>query len=323
MKKKRLKRCIRDRDEEEFWGFRLCASFCWEEIEEIEMKNDFTLLGFVYVFCWEEMEEMAKTLRWRGECRDGKQIEMNRKLKRWWRDKNRRRTRRREVKLFLWAWKEAYSSVTRETLPLLGSCRPQYTPSQAPPQGSLPTQLPSVALGSKRAARNAFRTAAALQSINQSTATKNTLCRGILVCIFISHQFLLCADSQSTSPFDSLPKANNSSIPRGERGKLYGALTGNMVHLLSPGSESDATKFTKKHNKAKKRAVCCHRLFCHSEAFQFPTPESTTTTAAARPPQTDAESRPAIHSLCRLFWHLQSRNYPPEPPAQNLYKPTA
>jgi len=159
------------------------------------------------------------------------------------------------------------------------------------------------------------------QSINQSTATKNTLCRGIFACIFISHQFLLCADSQSTGPFDSLPKANNSSSPRGERGKLYGALTGNMVHLLSPGSESDATKFTKKHNKAKKRAVCCHRLFCHSEALQFRTPESTTTAAAARPPQTDSESRPAIHSLCRLFWHLQSRNYPPEPLAQNLINP--
>ncbi len=159
------------------------------------------------------------------------------------------------------------------------------------------------------------------QSINQSTATKNTLCRGIFGCIFISHQFLLCADSQSTGPFDSLPKANNSSIPRGERGKLYGALTGNMVHLLSPRSESDATKFTKKHNNAKKRAICCHRLFCHSEALQFRTPESTTTTTAARPPQTDAESRPAIHSLCRLFWHLQSRNYPPEPPVQNLINP--
>jgi hypothetical protein len=157
------------------------------------------------------------------------------------------------------------------------------------------------------------------QSINPQRQKTNYVEEFLYVFLSLI-SFLLCADSHSTGPFDSLPKANNSSIPRGERGKLYGALTGNMVHLLSPGSESDATKFTKKHNKAKKRAVCAHRLFCHSEALQFRTPESTTTTAA-RPPQTDAESRPAIHSLCRLFWHLQSRNYPPEPPAQNLINP--
>ncbi len=158
------------------------------------MKKDFRPLGFVYVFCWEEMEEMAKTLRWRGECRDGKQIEMNRKLKRWRRDKNRRRTRRREVKLFLWAWKEAYSSVTRETLPLLGSCRPQYTPAQASPQGSLPTQLLSLALGSKRAARNAFRTAAALQSINQSIHSdkKHIMSSNFCMYVYLSSVFAVC-----------------------------------------------------------------------------------------------------------------------------------
>jgi hypothetical protein len=197
MKKKRLKRCIRDWDEEEFWGFRLCASFCWEEIEEMEKRLRWRrILGFwaLYMFFAEK-----RWKRWRRHWDEEESAEMENRLRRTgnWRDEDETKTEEGQEgkwSFFFWTWKEAYSSVTRETLPLLGSCRPQYTPSQGSPQGSLPTQLLSLALGSKRAARNAFRTAAALQSINQSIHSdkKHIMSRNFCMYFYLSSVFAVC-----------------------------------------------------------------------------------------------------------------------------------